>query len=147
MKAQIFSIDLIIGVSILITILSTILFIDTYTLGKIEATKNSLEMDITASSIANVLARTGGNLTGLTNDENVLEGVRLNNFLASNYTDTKENLGAIDSELHIQFFDTNGQFSEFGSVPRNKKSSSMVERILLYNGNPVLMRVTAWVSK
>ena len=150
-KGQIFTMDLVVAV----TVLLFILVISMTSFGLIQNALNEeefyFEMQEKALNASQALVSTSGdpntwellsdlnvNSIGLAKERNVLDKTKIDKLIdlnSTNYEDIKEILGLAKYNFYFKITTINGQtVKEFGTFPGSQNKTIVIERYVLLNG-------------
>ena len=139
-RAQIFSLDLIIAVTVFIFVLVASYWVEVSTVSGIDAREDVQFFESSARQASNFLV-----LSYLATKPNILDTGKTEEFFAGNYTEAKEILGIRDPlELRVRLLDRNRKvLKDFGKTG-NATHGTVIDRICSYNGQVALLRVEVW---
>ncbi len=160
-KGQVFSIDLLFASTVFLFILVISITYSLQTANNIELIEKDNERQNTVILVTNSLLLNQGNpinwenlndlntvtSIGLINSRNEISVKKINKLIdlnSTNYETIKDLLGASKYDLKIELLDleTKQAIREFGLNPSDvNKSVSVVNRIALFEGNEVIVRV------
>lgn len=136
-RAQIFSLDLILAIVIFISILLSFYSLGDYSFEKIIVDTEDGYVNEVSQHVANLLV--GETLVGARNE---IDEERLASFLDSDYNQTKKRLGAPDVAIRISLYDyEENLLHEFGEAPGTYTFVHITDRLVVYRGDPVRLRV------